>query len=189
MTPMTILATPGHRRPAAPTSVLPRPAAVPANPFTATELDAAWSEWSSYSPVLADVLLVLARTGLRWNEARALTLADATDDALVVDKAAGEGGRTHALPPARAREVPLAGWVRPIVARLVAGGEPDDLLFTTGLGGQLRRGAVLRRLNWAQTGRGRSLDDLRHTAACLWLSEGFHPAMVRHWLGQTPLAR
>lgn len=42
-------------------------------PFTETELEAAHERWSSADPRLADVLLVLGSTGLRWAEARALT--------------------------------------------------------------------------------------------------------------------
>ncbi|MFZ0530106.1 MAG: hypothetical protein WAL91_06170, partial [Propionicimonas sp.] len=63
----------------------------PVHPFSATELECAWAEWSGYSPILGDVMLVLARTGLRWSEARVVTVADADADRLRVDKAAGDG--------------------------------------------------------------------------------------------------
>ena len=159
-------------------------AGVPAaQPFTADELEIAWTEWSGYSPMLADVMLLLARTGLRWSEARAVTVADTTADAIVVDKSASEGRIVQPLPDGAARTVPLATRIRPLVHRLVAGRDDDELLFTTSLGAPLRRAAVLRRLNWSETGHGRCLDDLRHTAARLWLEEGADPAAVQEWLG------
>ncbi|MFF8894594.1 tyrosine-type recombinase/integrase [Brevibacterium casei] len=32
---------------------------------------------------------------------------------------------------------------------------------------------------------GRRIHDLRHTAACIWLSEGVNLSTVKAWLGQT----
>lgn len=153
------------------------------HPFTSGELESAWTEWSGYSPLLADVLLLLGRTGLRWSEVRALTVADTAPEGLLVDKAAAEGRPWRPLPAGRARVVPLPPRVRPIVRRLAVGRDADEVLFTTALGAPLRRAAVLRRLHWERTGHGRSLDDLRHTAATLWLGEGIEPATVQGWLG------
>lgn len=149
----------------------PDPPVLAAFPFTADELESAWIDWSGYSPVLADVMLVLGRTGLRWNEARVLTVADACAESFTV-----WGAR-------RVRVVPVARRVRPIVERLLAGRDGAERLFTTSLGEPLRRTAVLARLNWPVTGRGRSLVDLRHTAAQLWLADGVDAAVVRAWMG------
>lgn len=146
------------------------------HPFSAEELEVAWSDWSGYSPLLADVLLVLARTGLRWNEARALAVADARTEYLTV-----RGSRT--------RWVPVAARIRPILERLLAGRDPEELLLTTSLGQPLDRAAVLARLHWAETGRGRRLVDLRHTAASLWLADGACPTAVREWMGGRPSGR
>lgn len=164
------------------------PAPLAVRPFTALELEEAWSDWSCYSPVLADVMLVLARTGLRWSEARAITVADADPEEIVVDKASGERSGLHTLPPERVRHVPVSPRVRPIMRRIVAGRDADELLFTTSFGTPLNRAIVLRRLNWPVTGRGRHLPDLRHTAAYLWLEEGVSPGTVRSWMGPTRLA-
>lgn len=152
-------------------------------PFTASELEAAWADWSRYSPVLADVLLVLARTGLRWGEARAVTVADADPEQLVVDKSAGEGSSLRQLRPDQVRRVPVPNRVRPVLRQLLVGRDGCEPLFTTSLGCQLRRAHVLRRLNWSVTGRGRSLPDLRRTAEAIWLAEGVAPATVQGWLG------
>ncbi|HLR83416.1 MAG TPA: tyrosine-type recombinase/integrase, partial [Nocardioidaceae bacterium] len=37
-------------------------------------------------------------------------------------------------------------------------------------------------------GGGRRLHDLRHTAACLWLSRGVDPSTVQAWLGHESIA-
>jgi integrase len=177
------------RPPAAPSSPQPGSSRTSgAGPFTAGELEEVWSDWSGYSPVLADVMLVLARTGLRWSEARALTVADADPEQLVVDKSASERGPLRRLADGQARRVPVPTRVRPVVRRLVAARDADELLFTTSLGGPLRRDAVLRRLNWSETAHGRRLEDLRTTAAALWLAEGVAPVTVREWMGPTRLA-
>ncbi len=174
--------------PVEPDAVEPTPTPTVVRPFTAAELSQAWSEWSGYSPVLADVMLVLARTGLRWREARAITVADFTAGGLCVDKSHTEGGVLSHYSAAQLRWAPLVPRIRPLVEGLAAGRDGDELLLTTGLGAQLHRTAVLRRLNWAETGRGRRLHDLRHTAAYLWLDEGAEPAQVRAWMGNTRLA-
>jgi len=174
---------------ATPADPAPETAAAPGfRPFTADELEDAWLEWSGFSPVLADVMLVLARTGLRWSEARTVTVADADPEGIRVDKTASEGARLRHLPTIQVRHVPVAARIRPIVARLAAGRDAHELLLTTSLGAPLHRSAVLRRLHWAETGRGRRLHDLRRTAAYLWLEEGVDPATVRAWLGPTRAA-
>lgn len=152
-------------------------------PFSVEELEAAWGDWSGYSPGLADVMLVLARTGLRWSEARAVTAADADPERITVARSVCERRGPRGYPAHRVRRVPVDPRVRPIIQRLLAGRDADELLFATSLGEPLRRAPVLRRLNWAETGRGRRLQDLRHTAASVWLAEGAAPADIRDWLG------
>lgn len=48
-------------------------------PFAEAELEAAYELWAEIDRRLADVLLVLGWTGVRWAEARALTVADVMD--------------------------------------------------------------------------------------------------------------
>ncbi|HVK46048.1 MAG TPA: tyrosine-type recombinase/integrase [Micropruina sp.] len=40
----------------------------------------------------------------------------------------------------------------------------------------------------AGTAPGRRIHDLRHTAACLWLSKGVDPVTVQAWLGHASIA-
>ena len=47
---------------------------------------------------------------------------------------------------------------------------------------------MLRTLNWAETGKGRRIHDLRHTAACLWLARGVDAGTVQQWLGHESIA-
>lgn len=46
------------------------------DPFSETTLEEVYAEWTAIAPHLADLLLVLAWTGLRWAEARALRFED-----------------------------------------------------------------------------------------------------------------
>jgi integrase len=57
---------------------VPRQSAVPTevSPFTEEELEAAYRGWQERNPLLADVLLVLGWTGMRWSEARAVRVED-----------------------------------------------------------------------------------------------------------------
>src|SRR5699024_1745552 len=82
-----------------------------------------------------------------------------------------------------ARRVPLADVVLPLVLRFAEGKKGDELLFTGVSGGQLWRQAFLRASDWKKLGSGRRLDELRHTAACLWLARGVDLTTVQAWLG------
>lgn len=174
--PVTTALSPAHIDPAG------------VRPFEQAELEAAWRQWRDRDDVLADVMLVLARTGLRWGEARVLTVGDVVDDAIIVDKTASEGVAQRHLPPSQHRHVHIAPRVRGIVRTLANERGSADLLLTTSRGAQLHRSAVMRTLDWSRTGRGRRLHDLRHTAAHLWLTEGVDAATVRSWMGPTRLA-
>jgi len=160
-------------------------------PFTEAELEVAHERWATTDQRLADVLLVLGWTGLRWAEARALTVADVMQvptPGLMVRRSAPEGVGTKSTKGRRSRRVPLANRVLSIVQRLSEGKEPGDLLLTTSRGATLHRSAVLRSVKWATTGQGRRVHDLRHTAACLWLARGVDPGTVQAWMGHESIA-
>lgn len=83
----------------------------------------------------------------------------------------------------RWRRVPVPDGILPMVMSLAEGKAPADPLFTTEAGGLLNRTAFVRALKWTETGRGRRLHDLRHTAACLWLARGVDLGTVQAWMG------
>ncbi len=160
-------------------------------PFTEAELEVAYERWAAMDERLADVLLVLGWTGLRWAEARALTVADVMEvptPGLMVRRSAPEGVGTKSTKGRRSRRVPLADRVLPIIQRLSEDKEPGDLLLTTSRGATLHRSAVLRSVKWVTTGQGRRVHDLRHTAACLWLARGVDPGTVQAWMGHESIA-
>ena len=46
----------------------------------------------------------------------------------------------------------------------------------------------MRAVHWRRTSHGRRIHDLRHTAACLWLSRGVDPGTVQAWMGHESIA-
>jgi len=160
-------------------------------PWSEEDLESAYGQWRQHDPYLADALLILGWTGLRWGEARALTVADVMEvptPGLLVRGSAPEGVGTKSTKGRRSRRVPLADRVLPIVRQLVENKPPDDLLLTTAHGARLHRNGVLRSVAWSRTGEGRRLHDLRHTAACLWLARGVDAGTVRAWMGHESIA-
>ncbi|WP_125773131.1 tyrosine-type recombinase/integrase [Antribacter gilvus] len=161
------------------------------NPFTEAELEQRHAVWAARDQRLADILLVLGWTGLRWGEARALQVADLMEvptPGLLVRRSQSEGIDRKATKGGRSRRVPLADRVLPIVRELAEGKKPHDLLFTTTRGAQLHRAPVLRTLDAKNTFGGRRIHDLRHTAACLWLTYGVDPGTVQAWCGHESIA-
>ena len=63
----------------------------------------------------------------------------------------------------------MPNYLIPVIRQFAEGKEPEDLLFTSPQGAQLDRSPFVRATNWFTTGQGRTLHDLRHTAACEWL--------------------
>ena len=47
---------------------------------------------------------------------------------------------------------------------------------------------MLRALDWEKTGQGRLLHNLRHTAACLWITHRVDLATVQGWCGHESAA-
>lgn len=160
-------------------------------PWTEAELKAAHQRWAKCNQRLADIMLVLGWTGLRWGEARALTVGDiqrVPSPGLWVAGNEPEGVARKTPKGRRGRRVPLADRVLPLVLEMTVGKTSTDLLLTTDRGSQLHRGAVVRTLRWSTTADGRRIHDLRHTAACLWLARGVDPGIVQHWMGHQSIA-
>ncbi|NDL60561.1 tyrosine-type recombinase/integrase [Phytoactinopolyspora mesophila] len=142
------------------------------HPFNEDELEAVYVDAVSVDPWLADVMLVLGWTGVRWSELKALQPTDFVEEphpALLVRRAQPDGVDVKATKSRRARRVPVADRVLPIVRERASNGMP--WLFTTEGGHQLD-GSNFRRSLWLKVNRGRRIHDLRHTAACLWQMSG-----------------
>ena len=80
-------------------------------PWTEAELEERYRAWKKYDERLADILLVMGWTGLRWAEARALTVGDIAlgdSPALRVQRSAPEGVGVKSTKGRRSRSVPLA---------------------------------------------------------------------------------
>lgn len=160
-------------------------------PYTEDELEAAYLRWKAHDEHLANILLILGWTGLRWSEARAIEVRDlmrVPTPGLMVRRAAPEGVGTKATKGRSSRRVPLANRILPIVLEMAKDKSDNDLLFVTSRGSRLHRTPVIRAVKWAQTARGRRIHDLRHTAACLWLTKGVDAATVQAWMGHESLA-
>jgi integrase len=79
----------------------------------------------------------------------------------------------------------LAEEVVEIVAPLLVGRAPDEPLFPTVAGSMRLLSNWKRATDWKRYGRGRTVKDLRHTAATLWLSNGLDLKTVQTWLGHS----
>ena len=84
--------------------------------------------------------------------------------------------------------MPVADRVLSLVVSCADAKGPDDLLFTTKSGHQLHVSPVKRSVHWSTVAPGRRIHDLRHTAACLWLTRGVDPVTVQAWLGHASIA-
>lgn len=161
-------------------------------PFAVAELLDVVEEQRRFSPREADLTLVLGLTGLRFGELRGLRVADLLDvpyAAFRVSRsvpASGGGGKPivrERTKSGKARIVPLADFLLPIVRRWADGKQPGDRLFTAPQGGWISLSNWRRSVHWTETGRGRRPHDLRHTAATAWLSAGVDVKTVQAWLG------
>ena len=160
-------------------------------PFTLKELEEVYILCQKSCSELADVVLVAGWTGLRWGELRAMRVSDVMEvphAALRVSRSQTEGGNVKVTKGRRARTVPVADRILPIIKQRCMGASPDDLLFRGVDGGQLWHTAFVRLVGWEKNGRGRRIHDLRHTAACLWLSLGVDPGTVQAWMGHASIA-
>lgn len=134
----------------------------------------------------ANLVTVLAWSGVRWGEARELRVKDVSElptPSLRVARSRSEGEPVKSTKGRRVRRVPLAepAWV--IVRDLMQMKHPGDLLLTGEHGGQLWRSQFLRSSGFTEASEGRRIHDLRHTFATLSLSRGVDLATVSKWLG------
>lgn len=141
----------------------------------------------------ADLVLVLAFTGLRWGEAIALTVADVEflRRRISVHRNAVQVGRAFEVGQTKGKEnrtVPVAASVLARLAVRCEGKGADDLLFPARNGGYLKRpsydmtGWFNRAVERAEI-QSVTPHDLRHTAASLSISAGANVLAVSRMLG------
>jgi integrase len=107
---------------------------------------------------------------------------------LIVQRAEPEGVRVKSTKSGRSRRVPVADRILPIVRALALDREADAPLFVTASGHRLHATAFRRTLAWSTVAEGRRIHDLRHTAACLWLTLGVDVVTVQAWMGHASIA-
>jgi len=149
----------------------------------------------------ADVVQVLALSGLRWAELAGLQVGDRV-------KVPGEGLRLQrtvmadkttgslfqdTLKNKRSRTVPLVDALVPIIDRWAEGKAAGDWLFPAPKGGPLSEPNWKRSVGWSaairQIGRPTlRVHDLRHTCASVWLGAGADPKVVQRILGHASAA-
>lgn len=140
------------------------------------------------------LILLLAHTGLRWGEASGLKVKrlDLLRRRVTVAEALVEvAGHLSTSTPKnhQQRQVPIPTWLADELAVVIAGKEPDDLVFTTW------HGHPLRNLNWRRDCFDKATEDaglsgltpheLRHTAASLAAKEGAKVSAVQKMLGHS----
>jgi len=141
----------------------------------------------------ADLVLVLAFTGLRWGEAIALTVGDIEflKRRISVHRNAVQVGQEFQIGQTKGKEnrtVPVAASVLSRLALRCEGRSPDDLLFPGRGGGYLKRpsydstGWFNRAVERAQA-QTITPHDLRHTCASLAVSSGANVLAVSRMLG------
>jgi integrase len=160
-------------------------------PFSEADLERVYARAVERDQRLADILLVDAWTGLRWSELRAIRVRDFVQvpmPVLVVQRAEPEGVRVKSTKSGRSRRVPVADRVLPIVRALAVDRDADAPLFVTASGHRLHATAFKRTLAWSTVAEGRRIHDLRHTAACLWLTLGVDVVTVQAWMGHVSIA-
>ncbi|MFJ2759669.1 tyrosine-type recombinase/integrase [Nocardioides sp. NPDC087217] len=149
----------------------------------------------------AEIVRVLALSGLRWSELAGLRVGDRV-------RVPGQGLRLQrtvmassdkgvlfvdTLKNKRSRTVPLVDELVPIIDKWSEGKKGDDWLFDAPKGGPLSEANWKRSVDWAEAIKkiGRPalrVHDLRHTCASLWLGAGADPKVLQRNLGHASAA-
>lgn len=149
----------------------------------------------------AELVRVLALTGLRWGELAGLQVGDRIripGHGLRLQRAILASGNKgdlfeDTLKNKRARTVPLIDDLVPVFEEWSLSKSPEDWLFGAPRGGPLGESNWKRSVGWAQAtkaiGKPRlRVHDLRHTCASVWLGAGADPKVVQRILGHASAA-
>lgn len=138
-----------------------------------------------------DTIAILALSGMRWGEARAMHVGDVIIDGMnscfhVVHSQVE--GRSEKLPKSgKARYVPIDPHILERVERLLVGKSPEDYMLSRDGTSQLWRSRFCQTVRWKELFPDMSIHDLRHTAAVNWLRVGIPVNNVQAWLGHSDL--
>lgn len=149
----------------------------------------------------ADVIKVLALTGMRWGELAGLKVGDRIKrpgQGLRLQRAvlaSSDTGELYedTLKNHAARTVPLVADLVPIFDRRTVGRNDDEWIFRAPEGGPLSESNWKRSVKWteAKAAIGKKtlrVHDLRHTCASLWLGGGADPKVLQRILGHASAA-
>lgn len=131
---------------------------------------------------------LMAYTGLRPGEMRALRVGDISGGRLRVLRSHPEGHVEKDVKNHQARFVPVAGAVRADLERRIENRPPRDRVFTAPGGGLIASRNLRRDVHWAKIAPELRLYDLRHVAVSEWVRAGVPLATVRTWAGHSSLA-
>ena len=131
---------------------------------------------------------VMAYTGLRPGEMRALRVRDVSGGRLRVLRSYPEGHQEKDVKNHQARYVPLAAAVREDLEQHIADLSPRDRVFSAPGGGLIASRNMRRDMHWSVIAPELRLYDLRHVAVSEWVRAGVPLATVRTWAGHSSLA-
>jgi integrase len=164
-----------------------------------------------FKPGLGDVAIVLAFTGLRWEEAAAVPIGNVRleDQSMIIDRTASESGgrrdvREDMKTRAAMRTVMIPDIAMPAVRRLVERGAPggersQDALYSRLINGD--RGGYLGYATWRKYLRlaqgytaaqppgivSYTAHELRHVCASLLIASGASDVQVAHQMGHSKI--
>lgn len=154
--------------------------------WTAEALDNALKKWRKAKIPEAEIVLFLARTGLRWSEARALLVSDVVDVpffGVTVSKAHPESARkVKGTKSGECRLVPITDDLRLAIESWIEGKSASDLLLPP-----MWRSRFIARLDWSNTVPGLGIHGLRRFAISTWFAQGVPASVIQRWAGHSNL--
>lgn len=147
------------------------------------------------NPLYAEIILVLAYSGLRWGELRAFRVGDIKRGRsnegskwyFHVRRSQSESFEEKGTKSGRSRRVPVLDRILPIIKKHLKGKKSSDYLFLSPRGCQLHKGNFRRGAHWDEVSKDTRLHDLRHTAATEWKNHGIDIRMIQQWLGHASI--
>lgn len=138
-------------------------------------------------PEYRRLIRVLAYTGLRWGEARALKVGDVYGGRLHVTLSWSEGCSEKDVKQHQGRWVPILDAIADDIDAAIGDRDRDERLFLSPMGRPINSRNLRRSINWSKLAPGYRLHDLRHSAITAWVEQGVELATVQRWAGHQSL--